>query len=214
MSCCCPHTRDAGRYFSWFAGSYCRRFRKKGFESSQRQLLAGLEQQGFQDATVLEIGSGVGHLHMTLLEQGAGSAVGVDLSPRMLDLARGWAAERGLADRVAYVEGDFVEKAETFEAADVTVLDKVICCYPDARALVDESLAKTRRVYAITLPRKRWYMRVGIGFTTTVMRVIGSGFRPYLHDPAEIEAWAGAHGFEKAYEATTLGWLTQLYVRG
>ena len=113
MSCCCPHSNSANRFFSLFAGRYRRRFEKKGFEPSQKQLLEGLQQAGYQDAKVLEIGSGVGHLHQTLLEQGAASAVGIDLASRMVGEAQHWAEERKLAGQTDYLEGDFMEIHES-----------------------------------------------------------------------------------------------------
>ena len=121
MSCCCPHSRSAGRFFSLFATRYRRRFARKGLEPSQRQLLAGLERTGFSGAEVLEIGCGVGHLHQTLLERGAGTAVGIDLAPRMLREAELWAKERGLAPQARYLEGDFVTMDRDLATADVTL---------------------------------------------------------------------------------------------
>lgn len=104
MTCCCPHSRSGGRVFSFFARHYRKRFSKKGFEPSQQQLMAGLQLVGFADASVLEIGSGVGHLHLTLLEQGAKSATGIDLAPKMIEEAENWSKQRGLADRVQYYQ--------------------------------------------------------------------------------------------------------------
>ena len=138
MSCCCPHSRSANRFFSLFAGRNRKRFEKKGFEPSQKQLMEGLEQAGYQGSKILEIGSRVGYLHQTLLEQGATSAVGVDLASKMIDEARHRAEERSLADRTEYVQGDFMDIADSLTDADVTVLDKVVCCYPDADGLVHE----------------------------------------------------------------------------
>jgi len=146
MSCCCPHSRSANRFFSFFAGRYRKRFEKKGFEPSQKQLMEGLKQAGYQDAKILEIGSGVGHLHQTMLEQGAASAIGVDLASKMIEEARHWAEDRSLE----YVEGDFMEISDTLSEADVTVMDKVVCCYPDADGLVHVSLSKTKHVYIPT----------------------------------------------------------------
>lgn len=34
-----------------------------------------------------------------------------------------------------YRVGDFVKEAETFDPADVVILDKVICRYPDAKRI-------------------------------------------------------------------------------
>ena len=69
MSCCCPHSKSGGRLFSFFARSYRRRFSKKGFEPSQEQLIRGLEKAGFANASLLEVGSGVGYMHQVLLEK-------------------------------------------------------------------------------------------------------------------------------------------------
>jgi len=213
MSCCCPHSNSANRFFSFFASRYRKRFEKKGFEPSQKQLLEGLQRAGYQDARILEIGSGVGHLHQTLLEQGANSAVGIDLASKMICEAQQWAKDRGLTDRTNYIEGDFMEISKAVKDADVTVLDKVVCCYPDADGLVHESLQKTNRVYALTYPRNRWYVRAVMGITAWVMEIMRSDFRSYVHDPVLIEKWIRDSGFDKVYQDNNLVWLTQVYVR-
>jgi len=197
--------------FSFVARRYRKRFSRKGFEPSQKQLLTGLQQAGYGDKTVLEIGSGVGHLHQTLLEQGAQSAVGIDLASSMIKEAEAWAVERGLSDRTRYYQADFMNMVESLEPADVVILDKVVCCYPDADGLVHKSLSKTRQVYALTYPRDRWYVRAGIALGAFLMKLIRSDFRPYLHDPIQVEQWITESGFKKTYAANTLIWLTQVY---
>jgi magnesium-protoporphyrin O-methyltransferase len=213
MSCCCPHSRSAGRFFSFFARRYRKRFEKRGFEHTQKQLLAGIKKAGFDSARILEIGSGVGHLHQTLLEQGAASATGIDLASEMIREARDWARVRGLDERVEYLEGDFMDMLARIAEADVTVLDKVVCCYPDADGLVHRSLDKTGRVYALTYPRWRWITRVGVLVGALMMKLLRSDFRPYVHDPRQVEAWICEAGFEKQTELTTFLWLTQVYVK-
>ena len=214
MSCCCSYTQSASRCFSLFARRYRRRFEKKGFEPAQKQLLSGVEQAGFTSATVLEIGSGVGHLHQTLLESGAASAIGIDLAPDMVAEARAWAKERGLGERTEYLEGDFMALADEIAAADVTLLDKVVCCYPDADGLVHRSLQKTQRVYGLIYPRNRWFIRLGMSVLAFFLRLVRSNFRPYVHDPDQIEQWITAEGFKKHYDNQTFIWLTQVYLKG
>ena len=213
MSACCPHAQSAGRLFSFFAKRYRRRFVKRGFEPCQKQLLHGLESVGYRDCELLEIGCGVGHLHQTLLERGARSAVGVDLAPRMLAEARDWSAQRGLADRIEYVEGDFVACHDDIAPADVTLMDKVVCCYPDADALVHRALEKTRQICALTYPRDRWFVRLAMKLGALFLWLMRSGFRSYVHDPKQIEAWIIEKGFDKKFQDTTAVWLTQVYVR-
>ncbi|MEE8388413.1 MAG: class I SAM-dependent methyltransferase [Acidiferrobacterales bacterium] len=213
MSCCCPEARSAGKFFSLFARNYRKRYAKKGFETSQKLLVEGLRQAGFQNASLLEIGSGVGYLHQTLIEDGAASAVGIDLSHRMITEAEAGAAEKGLSDRIRYILDDFVSMEEVLEPVDITILDKVICCYPDADGLVHKSLERTRRVYALIYPRDRWFMRAGSRFMAGVFFLLRVQFRSYIHDPKMIEAWITNAGFGKKYENQTIAWLTQVYVR-
>jgi magnesium-protoporphyrin O-methyltransferase len=213
MSCCCPHSNSANRIFSFFARRYRKRFEKKGFEPSQQQLIEGLTRAGYQGASILEIGSGVGHLHQSLLEKGAASAVGVDLASRMIDEAKQWSADRNLDDRTSYIEGDFMEISGCIEPADITILDKVVCCYPDADGLVHASLQKTGHVYALTYPRNRWYIRAVMGFSAMLMKVLRSDFRSYVHDPELVEQWITSAGFSKHYQDQKLVWLTQVYVK-
>lgn len=213
MSCCCPHSKSGGRIFSFFARSYRRRFTKKGFEPSQVQLMSGLEQVGYQNSSLLEIGSGVGYLHQMLLEQGAKTAVGIDLSPDMLKEARDWANEKGLSDRIEYIQGDFIELLDQVNTADVTILDKVVCCYPDAELLVKSSVAKTSRVYALIYPRNRWFIKIAVEITAFALKLIRSDFRPYVHNPDNVESWIVDLGFKKAYQKNTIIWLTQIYTK-
>ena len=214
MSCSCPHSRSGSRVFSHYARRYRRRFEKKGLEASEKRLVEGIERAGFANASLLEIGSGVGYLHQYLLQRGAASAVGVDLSPKMVQEAEALARKNGLAERTRYRVGDFVEQAENFDAADVVILDKVICCYPDAERMVRTSAAKARRVYAYTIPRDRWFNRLFIALGALLLRLFRSNFRSYVHNPKQIEAWMSEAGFTKRYENQTLVWLTSVYVRG
>ncbi|MDX1499401.1 MAG: class I SAM-dependent methyltransferase [Woeseiaceae bacterium] len=213
MSASCCHSQSASRLFSLFARSSRRRAEKKGLESTQQQLLAGLTSIGFDDASLLEIGCGVGHLHQTLLEKGARQVVGVDLAPRMLAEARSLAADRGLAERVEYVEGDFIELGDAVGTADIALLDKVVCCYPDADGLLGLTLKKTRRGCALTYPRDRWFVRLWMGAWNGMLWLLRSDFRTYVHAPAAIERRITDAGFVKRYEDTTAAWLTQVYAR-
>lgn len=213
MSCCCAPSSGIGKFFGHFARRYRRRYARRGFEPSQRHLIAGVLQTDIADARLLEIGCGVGYLHQQLLRDGAQRALGVDISEAMLAQARELARTAGLADRAEYRQGDFVELAADIGSVDITVLDKVVCCYPDAEALVSKSLAKTRRVYALTYPRDHGFNRVGVRVLGFFLWLVRSTFRSYVHDPRRIEDWIATAGFKKRYQNQTPIWLTQVYVR-
>lgn len=210
---CCAHASATGRFFSFFACRYHKRYLKKGLEKTQTQLVEGLAQAGFSKATLLEIGSGVGYLHQHLLLNGADIAVGIDLSGKMLVEAQLLAKKQGLEQQVVYLHGDFLNLVSDIDDADVTILDKVVCCYPDAQTLVDESVKKTTRVYGLTYPRKTWLTKTGEKIMAVIMMLVRSDFRSYVHDPEKIEHWITKRGFTKLYQNQTVVWLTQVYVK-
>jgi hypothetical protein len=75
------------------------------------------------------------------------------------------------------------------------------------------SLAKTRRVYAFTIPRERVLTRLGLGAVRWEMNRTGCCYQPFTHDPVQIERRVGSSGFRCVYEATTAFWLTQVHAR-
>jgi len=168
---------------------------------------------GVRGATILEIGCGVGYLQQKLLADGAASAIGVDLSETMITQARQVAAAQGLTERTAYHVGDFVSIQDRVPMSDITLLDKVICCYPDAETMVKRSLDKTRRAYALTFPKNNWFNRLGVRVLGGVMRLLRIEFRNYVHEPREIERWATERSFRRVYAAQTLLWHTRVYAR-
>jgi SAM-dependent methyltransferase len=213
MACCTVVNADTGRFFSWVAGLHRLRFRLFGFERTQRQLLDGLRAGGIAEAEVLEIGCGPGYLHRALLREGAARATGVDLSARMLEIARAEAEAAGLAGRTSYRQGDFTLLADQLPEADVTILDKVICCYPDWERLVVRSIEKTRRLYAFTIPCDRALTRVGLGAMRWGLNRAGCRYQPYIHDPVKISERLSASGFRCIDEARTPTWVTRVYAR-
>ncbi len=214
MAGCCPTVGcGIGRCFSRFSRRYVRRYERHGLERTQRQLVAGLGAAAIAGASLLEIGSGVGYLHQQLLEQGAATAVGIDLSEAMLAEAQALALRRGLADRTRYVHGDFHEIAGTVEAADITILDKVVCCYPDAEGLLADAASHSKVLCALTFPRAHWANRLGARLGVVALRLVGSAYRPFIHDPAMIADRLQRAGFERIFAARTAFWLTWVYRR-
>lgn len=115
--------------------------------------------------------------------------------------------------RVEYIQGDFIELLDQVESAAVTILDKVVCCYPHAELLINHSVNKTRRVYALTYPRSRWFTKVAIEIMAIFLKLSGSDFRAFVHNPDDIEYWIIDAGFKKAYQQQTFIWLSQVYTK-
>ncbi|GIS91140.1 MAG: hypothetical protein CM1200mP20_11810 [Pseudomonadota bacterium] len=125
--------RRCSTCFGWMSKRYERRYRRKGLDDNQLLLVRELESMGLDGLTLLEVGCGVGALHQTLLEKGASTATGVDLAPRMLQLAENRARDHKLEQRTQYRLGDFVEMSKSLSRVDVTVWTKWSVAIPRPR---------------------------------------------------------------------------------
>ena len=191
---------------------YERRYRRKGLDDNQLQMVGELESLGIDGATILEVGCGVGALHQTLLQKGAASALGLDLAPAMLERAEQRASEFQLDERTQYLLGDFVEVSDTLEAADISVLDKVVCCYPAPRELLDATIKCTRGTIALTYPRKHLASELANYIWNFGFWLFRSDFRSFVHDPGLIHQLLEAGGFRRAFNHDSPMWHTQIYV--
>jgi magnesium-protoporphyrin O-methyltransferase len=169
------------------------KYRRRGLDATAQRLFELLRGRG---ATVLEIGGGVGELEIELLRAGAAEAVNVELSQAYEREGEKLVAESGLQGRVKWRYGDLAVDGDLAGAADVVVMHRVVCCYPDMPALVGVAADKTRRTLALSFPRDAWFVRLGAHFVNGWCRLRRSAFRFYVHRPEAIGAVAGEHGLQ------------------
>jgi ubiquinone/menaquinone biosynthesis C-methylase UbiE len=185
----------------------------RGPPQETQLLITALTQQGVADMTVLDIGAGIGVLTEQLLIHGARSAVLVDISSAYLRAAEQRLTRLQLDGRVQFRLGDVVELADELGQSDIVTLDKVICCYPNYRELIEQSSSKAKRFYAASYPRDWLLPRVSIWFENFMRRLRGKPFRAYVHPVRSIEALLRQNGFELGSMQQTLFWRCVLFVR-
>jgi magnesium-protoporphyrin O-methyltransferase len=191
-------------------------YRKHGPDETTRWLIDGL--RGGPDAaidglTVLDIGAGVGAVHLGLLEAGAGLAVDVDGSRAYVTVAIEEARRQGVDDRVRHVVGDFVELAPEIAEADLVALDRVVCCYPDMQELVARSIRRTRLRYGLVYPRDSGWIRIGARIFNAANRLLRQRVRMYIHATSELESILAAAGFRRTFLRTTRIWQVAVFER-
>lgn len=189
-------------------------YRRNGPAKTTAWLIEGLVGGGVDGLTVLDIGAGVGAVHLALLGAGAASAVDVDGSPAYVAVAREEACRLGRSAAVRHETGDFVELAATLKPVDLVALDRVVCCYPDMDALVRRSVALARRRYGLVYPRDTWWIRAGGGFLNALSRLFRMRIRAWVHPTAEVDAIVRAAGFTPRLERSTIFWQVVVYERG
>lgn len=193
--------------------SELRSYKKKGL-GERAQLLAGfLEGQGLEGLTLLEIGSGMGALHLELLSKGAASAIGIDASSAAIQASDALADEMGFANRIEHRRGDFVELQDEIVEADIVLLDRVVCCYPEMEALMEGAAERAKRFVGLSMPRSTWWIRAGFRVINVIEKLLRRPFRAYYHDHAELDAVVTGQGFRKVYQAPAGLWETKVFER-
>ncbi len=190
-----------------------KRYRRRGLSGTTRMLVEGLKASGVAGRTLLDVGGGVGAIQIALLEVGAAGATGIDASPAYLRVAGQELERRGLAGRVRHVVGDFVDLAPEVEPADIVTLDRVICCYHDARGLLQAATGRARSRLALVYPRDNWGMRFFVRLANAAMWLRRSPFRIFIHPSAMVDGLIRSGGFEPRSYRRTLLWQVALYER-
>jgi magnesium-protoporphyrin O-methyltransferase len=185
----------------------------RGPRPTTRELIDAIVAGGVDGATVLDVGAGVGAVHLSLLEAGAARAVDVDASRQYLDTARGEAERRGLADRVTYRYGDLVELADDLPPIDVVTLDAVICCYPYLPNLMAAVAAVGPRLIGLTYPRDTWWMRMFMALYNFVHSVKRSPARYFAHRHRRLRALMARAGYVEVHDGGIAVWRVVLYAR-
>ncbi len=210
----CPQCQGIERFFdSKQAQADLEDYRRNGPPHQTRLLLDALRSAGVEGRSLLDIGGGIGAIQHELIKAGISAVTDVDASSAYLNAAKEEAGRIGYADRVRYVHGDFVALAEQIEMADVVTLDRVLCCYPDVRALVNLSSARAGRLYGIVYPRYTWWARLAGKVINSLLRLQRTPFRFFTHAPDEVEAVLRENGLRRTFHRNSGFWQVAVYSR-
>jgi 2-polyprenyl-3-methyl-5-hydroxy-6-metoxy-1,4-benzoquinol methylase len=176
------------------ARSEIEHFRKKGPDKRDHMLAALVAARGVQGATVLEVGGGIGAIQIELLRAGAARTVDVDISEGYVAGARELAQSLSFGDVTEQRVLDFAHESGSLEPADVVVLNRVVCCYPDMPALVKPAAQHARRLLALTFPREAWWMKAGACVMNFGLWLFRKDFRFFVHPHEAIIALVTAGG--------------------
>jgi magnesium-protoporphyrin O-methyltransferase len=176
-------------------------------------MLAELRRWPLEGRHLLDVGGGIGVIGRELAGSGVASATIVEAAPAYLEVAQREAGSQYGSRPTQFILGDFAVIAGTLPDADVVTLDRVVCCYPDADALLVAAAARTRQVLAFTYPRDRWYVRTMFALANFWLRLTGKKFRAFVHAPERMAAVLEASGLVRSTQSKTLVWMLSVYHR-
>jgi magnesium-protoporphyrin O-methyltransferase len=202
--CCNP--RGCDRFFDRrFARRMANRYRKKGLDNPSTRMVAFLESR-VEGATVLEIGGGVGEIQLELLKRGAARAVNLELSPAYDAEAAALAREAGVQDRVERRIHDIAAEPGQVERADIVVLHRVVCCYPDYEKLLGAAADHAERALVFSHPPRNLISRAVVGSQNLMFKLMRREFRTFAHPPEAMLAVLRERGMTPAYAHRGMPW--------
>lgn len=206
MAGCCDPRGCNDMFGPRFARSQARRYRKRGLDPVAQRMVDFLAEHGLDDATVLEIGGGVGEIQVELLRRGAAHSTNLELVDAYDGPARQLATEAGLTERMDRRLVDIAATPEEVQPADVVVLHRVVCCYPDYERLLGAAADHARRLLVFSHPPRNPVSRTLVSLQAAAFRLVGKRFRAFAHPPEAMVDVLRERGFRVAYRHEGLVW--------
>ena len=182
------------------------RYRKKGVDKTAQRMLGFLEEHGIEGATVLEIGGGVGELQIELLKRGAARTLNLELSAGYDEDAMRLMREAGVEGHAERRLHDLALDPDGVEAADVVLLHRVVCCYPDYERLLGAAADHARHLLVFSYPPRNVLSRFMLGSENFLLRLRRKEFRAFVHPPARMLATVEDRGLRRTYAHEPLVW--------
>jgi 16S rRNA G966 N2-methylase RsmD len=206
MSDCCDRPGYQTVFSDRFARHVARTYRKRGLDRTQRRMVSFLSGSGITEASVLEIGGGVGEMQIELLSRGARKATNLEISRSYETQAAVLLDRSGMTDRVTRRFTDIATSPDEVEPADVVILHRVVCCYPDYERLLSAAASHAKRLLVYSYPPRDPLHRMMVSCENLLHRLRGSDFRAFVHPPAAMIEAAQAQGLSVSYRHRGVSW--------
>ncbi|MBV6452374.1 MAG: hypothetical protein MHPDNHAH_03131 [Anaerolineales bacterium] len=210
MPCNCCEVTDSA-FTEAEAKANLKYFRKRGPAKQTQLILEAIRSLELRDASLLDVGGGIGTIHHELLKDVAKEATHVDASSAYLKVAAEEAKRIGHEAQVKFIHADFTDVADDLPQADVVTLDRVVCCYPNMLGLLKAAATKSRKAVALTYPREEWYIKAVMSVMNFFQRLRNDPFRVFVHPVAEMEALMNREGLKRTSTRKLFVWEMALY---
>jgi len=190
-----------------------KKYKKKGPDKFTTKLLGALSQQKLKNLSLLDIGGGIGVLQHELIKKGIISTTDVDASKEYINTAKTLMKENGNENKMNFIYSDFNDCHQEIKKHDIVTLSRVVCCYPNAIDLINNSAIKANKYYGLIYP-------IGGFIPELIQKIMNFGlllkknpFRVFMHSEALMDQTIRNNGFKQIYYGSAFPWRIALYKR-
>jgi SAM-dependent methyltransferase len=145
---------------------------------------------------IYDLGSGDGRLLFAALEKGAGKCIGIDIDPERVNASREIAKNRGLAEKLTFIEGDVLE--QDLSAASIILCYLLASASAALRPKFENELKSGTRVVMESFPVPGWK-------PAKTKEINGRSFYLYIMPPEKTEDYDSVL-LDTAYEYEWFYW--------
>lgn len=186
---------------------------KKGPARVTAKIISQLMTHTIEGKSMVDIGGGIGALQWWFLENGGSKTVDIDASSGYLKQAKDHAKSKGWDSSSEFLLGDCMEVYPQIEATDYITLDKVVCCYPNYKEILEATCDKATTAVSLSYPMD--------GFLSEIIRKMGdffmsfkdNPFRPFIHPVKDIRLVFEQKGFKRVAHNLAFPWHVETYKR-
>ena len=211
---CCQCQGIETKFDQKYVAKKLKKYRENGPKDTTRLLIDTLKAEEIEGMTLLDIGGGVGDIQHAMLSSGIAHVINNEASTAYLEACRQEAQRLGHADKIHDVPGNFVDVANNIDPADIVTLDRVICCYHDMPSIVEMSVQKAKKFYALVYPIDKWWTRLLTSVYYNFRNWLGRNpMRMFVHSPEMVESIVRSHGFKRHFYRVMGAWQIVIYSR-
>jgi len=208
---CCKITNE--QFGKDTAEADLKEFHRKGPAKHTQLILDAVRSLGLKDASLLDVGGGIGAIYHELMKDSIVRATHVDASSAYLTAAREETEKRGNDGKVEFIHADFTDVADTLAPADVVTLDRVVCCYPDFHSLLKAAAGRSQRALVMAYPRDNRVSRTLVRIMGWFLKLSRNPFRVFVHPVKQMDALLRGEGLHRVGLNRLFIWEVALYQR-
>lgn len=193
------------------AQSDIKEYLKHGPAKQTKLILDAVRSLKLKDASLLDIGGGVGTIYHELMQDVVANVIHVDASSAYLKVAKEESAKRGKVDSIKFIHADFTDVEKEIDKVDIVTLDRVVCCYPNYQELLTAAGKHSKHALVMTYPREVWFLKIGLGIVNFFQKLRNDPFRVFVHPIQQMESLLNELGFSRIKTNRLFVWEMSLY---
>lgn len=190
-----------------------RKYRKKGATGATAKIIQQLDNNDVTDQHLVDIGGGIGALQWWFLGKGGRLTTDIDASSGYLREAENYAKYMGWDSKAEFIKGDCTEIYPQITRPDYITLDKVVCCYPNYKEILEATCEKSNAFVSLSYPIDGIIAQVVRWFIYLFLRIMKNPFSPYIHSVKDIRKVFASKGYQRLAHDVVFPWHIETYLK-